>query len=294
VTIDPVKVAAYRIGPHAGSCTARDAVLYALGVGLGHDPVDREALAFVMEEWGPKVLPTFATVIGDPNQWLADPKLGIRDYPNVHGDETITLHAPIPAACRVTCQSRIAGLYDRGPGSHAILIVEEEMAEAETGRPLATLRQTDVLIGAGGFGGEPPPAQERPAMPEREPDHVASHPVAPQAALIYRLSGDHYALHVEPAFARAAGFDGPILHGLATYGIACHAVVAACCHHDPGRIARFHGRFTAPVYPGEALSTRIWRDGPIVRFETYATARNVVVLGNGRADLRDEVDGDRL
>lgn len=286
MTIDPAKVAAFQIPLHTGGWTARDAVLYALGVGLGHDPVDREALAFVMEERGPKVLPTFSTVVGDPNHWLADPELGIRDYPNVHGDETITLHAPIPAAGRVICESRIVGLYDRGPGSHAILIIEEDMADAESGAALATLRQTDVLIGAGGFGGEPPPAQERPAMPDREPDHVVEHPVVPQSALLYRLSGDHYELHVEPDFARAAGFDGPILHGLATYGIACHAVVATCCHHDPDRIARFHGRFTAPVYPGETLRTHVWRDGAVAWYETRAAERDVTVLGNGRADLR--------
>jgi acyl dehydratase len=286
VSIDPDKILAYRVPPHSGGHTARDSVLYALGLGIGHDPVDREALAFVMEERGPKVLPTFATVIGDPNRWLADSELGIRDYPNVHGDETITLHAPIPPAGRVTCESRITGLYDRGPGSHAILVIDEVMADADSGAALATLRQTDVLIGAGGFGGAPPPARERPAMPDRVPDHVVEHPVVPQAALLYRLSGDHYALHVEPEFARAAGFDGPILHGLATYGIACHAVVIACCHHDPDSIARFHGRFTAPVYPGETLRTRMWRDGSVVWYETRAAARDVVVLGDGRADLR--------
>jgi len=287
VTIDPAKVRAYRVAPHTGGYTARNAVLYALGVGLGHDPVDREALAFVIEEWGPKVLPTFVTVVGDPNHWLADPELGIGDYPNVHGDETVTLHAPIPASGRVTCQSRITGLYDRGPGSHAILVIDEDMIDAETGQAIATLRQTDVLIGGGGFGGEPPPASERPQMPERQPDHVVRHLVAPQAALIYRLSGDHYALHVEPEFARTAGFDGPILHGLATYGIACHAVVATCCDHDPRRMVRFHGRFTAPVYPGEELATRVWRDGSVVWFETIAIERDVVVLGNGRADLKE-------
>ncbi len=285
MTIDPDLVAAYKVAPYAGSYDERANVLYAIGLGLGHDPVDRNVLPFVYEEWGPKVLPTLSTVIGDPNHWLADPELGIRDYPNVHGDQTITLHAPLPASGGVRSQSRIVGLYDRGPGSHGILILEEEMTDAETGRPLATLRQTDVLIGAGGFGGEPPPAQDRAALPDRPADLRVEHPTAPQAALLYRLSGDHYELHVEPEFARAAGFDGPILHGLATYGIACHGVVAACCDHAPDRMVRFHGRFTAPVYPGDVLSTSMWRDGSVVWFETRVDARDVVVLGNGRADL---------
>ena len=285
MTVDPDEVMAYEIAPFAGCYDERVAVLYALGLGLGHDPIDRDVLPFVYDDWGPKVLPTLSTIIGDPNHWLSDPDLGIRDYPNVHGDQTITLHTPLPAKGEVTSQSRIVELYDRGPGSHGILIIEEDMTDADTGKPLATLRQTDVLIGAGGFGGEPPPATDRTAMPERVPDHVVKHPTVPQSALLYRLSGDHYELHVEPDFARAAGFDGPILHGFATYGIACHGIVAACCSHEPQRVARFHGRFTAPVYPGDVLSTAMWRDGSTVWFETRVDARDVVVLGNGRADL---------
>lgn len=285
MTIDPNEVMAFEIPPYIGCYDERVAVLYALGLGLGHDPVDRDVLPFVYEDWGPKVLPTLSTVIGDPNHWLSDPGLGIRDYPNVHGDQTITLHAPLPTKGEISSQNRIVGLYDRGPGSHGILIIEEEMSDTGTGKPLVTLRQTDVLIGAGGFGGEPPPAIERPPMPDRPADFRITHPTAPQAALLYRLSGDYYELHVESDVARAAGFDSPILHGFATYGIACHGIVAACCDHEPQRIARFHGRFTAPVYPGDVLSTSMWRDGSVVWFETRVDARDVIVLGNGRADL---------
>jgi acyl dehydratase len=283
--LDAAQVAAYPIPPYAGSFAVRDAVLYALGLGLGHDPLDRDTLPFVYEEWGPKVLPSFASVIGDPNDFLHDPAFGVTGFPNVHGDQTITIHAPIPAAGRVTSQTRIEGLYDRGEGSHGILILVEDLKDADSGKLLATLRQTDVLIGAGGFGGPPPPAAERPAMPDRAPDALRLKPVAPQAALLYRLSGDYYRLHVEPAYARDAGFDGPILHGLATYGVACHAVVAAFCDHDPTRIARFHGRFTAPVYPGETLETAMWRDGSRILYRTRVVGRDVVVIDNGCADL---------
>ncbi|MEM7122774.1 MAG: MaoC/PaaZ C-terminal domain-containing protein [Pseudomonadota bacterium] len=291
MTVDPGKVASFEIAPYERGHAADDSVLYHLGLGLGHDPVDRNVLPFVYQDWGPRVLPTFATVIGDSNHWLSDPALGLGAAPNVHGDETITLHAPIPAEGTIKGQSRVVGLYDRGSGSHAILVIEEEMVDADSGQALATLRQTDVLIGAGGFGGPPPPVPERAAMPDREPDAIHEQPVAAQAALIYRLSGDHYALHVEPKFARDAGFDGPILHGLATYGIACHAVVACCCDHEPERVQRFHGRFSAPVYPGDRLRTLIWRDGSAVWFETRAAGRDIVVLANGRADLKGHAGG---
>lgn len=283
---DPAKIAAYAIPGNERSYTASDALLYALGLGLGSDPMDRDELPFVYEEWGPKVLPTLATVLGDDLHWLEDPAFGLGDAPNVHGDETLVLHAALKPEGKLTSQSRIAGLYDRGQGSHGILIIEEELRDAETAALVATRRQTDVLIGAGGFGGEPPPPADRPMPPDRAPDHVVAREVLTQAALLYRLSGDHYALHVDPGFARSAGFDGPILHGLATYGLACHAVVASCCDHEPAVIARFSGRFTAPVYPGETLVTELWHDGATVWFCVKARDRDVVVIDNGRADLR--------
>ena len=283
--VDPARAAAFVPPPFEGGWTPRDSILYALGLGLGHDPLDGNALPFVYEERGPRALPSLVTVVGDPNRWLYEPAAGLGDAPNVHGAQTVTFHAPVPAAGRIRSQSRIAGLYDRGPGSHAILLVEEAMVDAATGAPLATLLQTDVLMGAGGFGGEPPPALERPAMPDRAPDAWVRHPVSPRAALLYRLSGDHVTFHVDPAAARAAGFERPILHGLCTWGMACHAVVATFCGHEPARLRRLHGRFTAPGYPGEALLTELWDEGGgIVLFRTRTQGRDAVLIDNGRAD----------
>jgi len=283
---DPERVAAYRIASRAVSWDHRDVTLYALGLGLGADPVNRDELPFVYEEWGQKVMPTFATIMAYREGWASDTGIGLGDAPNVHGDETVTLHRPFPSEATLRREARIAGLYDRGAGSHAILVVDTELSDDATGETIATLRQTDVLLGAGGFGGDPPPKPDRPAPPDRAPDAVVERAVMPQAALLYRLSGDHYELHAEPAFAREAGFDGPILHGLCTYGMACHAVIATCCDHDPDAVARFHGRFTAPVYPGEILTTELWRDGSAVHYRCRVASRNAAVIDNGRADLR--------
>jgi acyl dehydratase len=105
----------------------------------------------------------------------------------------------------------------------------------------------------------------------------------PQAALIYRLSGDYNPLHADPAIARAAGFERPILHGLCTFGVAGRAILAACCGNDPARLKEIHVRFSAPVFPGEMISTEIWRDGPTISFRARVEPRDVVVLNNGRA-----------
>ena len=284
---DPEKAAAWRPAPRIVRYGARDAVLYALGLGLGADPLDRDELAFVYEAWGPKVLPTFVCALGHDFRGFQDGGAGLGDAPNVHGDETVEIHRPLAAEGELECRSRIAGLYDRGEGGHAILKVEDEAVDAATGESVATLRQTAVLVGAGGFGGEPPPPSRRVAMPDRAPDAVAERTVIGQAALLYRLSGDLYALHADPDFARAAGFDGPILHGLATYGIACHAVVAACCDRDPAGVRAFHGRFVSPVYPGDTLATEIWREGATAFHRTRCLERDAVVLDDGRAELRE-------
>ncbi|MBN35795.1 MAG: 3-alpha,7-alpha,12-alpha-trihydroxy-5-beta-cholest-24-enoyl-CoA hydratase [Rhodospirillaceae bacterium] len=283
---NPSKVAAYSPPSHRRSYTERDVQLYALGLGLGSDPVARDELPFVYEEWGPKVLPTMASVLGSDMLWFADPDLGLGDAAGVHGDELLTLHQPLPPNGTISSRISRVDLYDRGESGHGVMILEEEMHDEATGILLATRRQTDVLIGAGGFGGDAPPPTYRPALPDREPDVVVERTTLTQGALLYRLSGDHYHLHVEDDFAREAGFDGPILHGLATYGLACHAIVAACCGHDPVGLTSFFGRFTAPVYPGESLATDIWRGEDAVSFRVRAVQRGATVIDNGHADLR--------
>jgi acyl dehydratase len=104
--------------------------------------------------------------------------------------------------------------------------------------------------------------------------------------LIYRLCGDRTSLHVDPQAAAVAGFDRPILHGLCTYGICCRAVLAAYCDFDPGRIASHAVRFSSPVFPGDTLAIRLWREGNVVSFEAIVPERNVTVIKNGKTVLR--------
>ena len=103
--------------------------------------------------------------------------------------------------------------------------------------------------------------------------------------MIYRLCADLNPLHADPAVAHAAGFDRPILHGLATYGVAGHAILKTCCDYDPARLKSLGLRFSSPVFPGETIRTEIWRDGGIVSFRSTVPARGVTVLNNGRAEI---------
>ena len=110
--------------------------------------------------------------------------------------------------------------------------------------------------------------------------------ISPRAALIYRLSGDLNPLHADPEVARAAGFERPILHGLASFGVAAHAILRSCCDYDPTRLASIGLRFSSPAYPGETLRTEIWRDGPTVQFQARVLERDRIVLSHGVASLR--------
>ena len=123
------------------------------------------------------------------------------------------------------------------------------------------------------------------AIPERAPDQICDLATLPQAALIYRLSGDYNPLHAEPAYAAKAGFKQPILHGRATFSVAGHALLKTCCGYDPAKFKSMEGRFSSPVYPGEVIRTEMWMDGKVVTFRSTVPARGVTVLNNGRAEM---------
>jgi acyl dehydratase len=151
---------------------------------------------------------------------------------------------------------------------------------------IATITQTAFCRGDGGFGGPPRTAPAPHSLPERTPDTFCDLPTRPEMALIYRLSGDYNPLHAEPAFAKAAGFERPILHGLGTFGVSGHAVLKTLCGYDPNRLVAFAGRFSAPVFPGETIRTEMWRDGPVVSFRARVLERDVIAINHGRAEIR--------
>lgn len=285
--IDYEKTRAWRSGEVRHAYTTKDSILYALGVGIGHDPLDPAQRRFTYER-DLVVLPTMAAVLASPGFWMRDrTELGIDFLKLVHGEQAVTLHAPLPAAARVVGQSRVTRIVDKGEGKGAVLHAEKLITDEATGTLLATAEQVLFLRGDGGFskqGGGDEAAPPAPPTPETAPELVLDLPTRPEAALIYRLSGDINPLHVDPAVAAKAGFARPILHGLATYGVACHGVVKAFCGYDPARLKHFRARLTSPVYPGETLRLEAWRVAAgEVAFRCRVVERDLVVLANGRA-----------
>jgi acyl dehydratase len=263
--------------------TERDTMLYALAVGMGRKMPDD--LAFVFER-DLQALPTQATVIAWEDTWQEQTGMDIAKV--VHGEQRVTLHRPLAPSGRVRSEFRIAEVFDKGLGRGAVLLAETTLFDATDDQKIATLVSSVFARGDGGFGGPTGRPAAPHTIPERAPDGIFEMAVRPEQAMYYRLCGDRNPLHVDPAFARDAGFDQPILHGLCSWGMTAAAIVREVCHGEAARMQHFEARFTAPVYPGETLEVLLWIDGETVSFRTQAAERNVVVLDHGLAQLTSD------
>ena len=275
--LDPVAILAHDFGAPQESWAPRDAILYALGLGLGADPLDAADLRF-LDERALAVVPTFAVTRCTPGMWIRDPALGVDFSKLVHSAQWAEFPTQLPPAATVRGSAEVVSLTDRGEGKGAVLVLERRIADGETGALYCRLRQTLLLRGDGGFGGPPTPREDAPP-PQGEPDAVFSFATSPRAALIYRLSGDWNPLHFDPAVAAKAGFSRPILHGLASYGIAGVAVSRALgC--DPAAVSLLACRFSGVVLPGDTLEFRVWKNDPAAaRFTAHVGERKVLDAG---------------
>ncbi|MEP9370035.1 MaoC/PaaZ C-terminal domain-containing protein [Xanthobacter sp. VNH20] len=279
--IDYDKLMAYDIPEVRQSYGPRECAFYALSIGVGQDPMDRADLSFVgAGQLTP--FPTLPLVLGHPGFWLPNPDTGVDAVRLVHGEQGITLYAPLPSEGTVVGKTRVVGIIDKGEGRGALLYSEKQLRDAETGALYATTRSTTFLRGDGGFGGPAGPVKAFHIVPDTAPEIVHETVTRPEQALWYRWNGDNNPLHLDPDVAAKAGFQRPILHGLCSLGIAAHGLVATLCKGDPQRLKGLDARFTATVTPGETLRTEIWGDGS---FRTRAVERDVVVIGNGLAQV---------
>jgi acyl dehydratase len=257
--------------------TSKDALLYALGVGAGAaDPTGAE-LEFTTENSrgiDQRVLPTFAVIVGAAGGGAR--RIGtFNPAMLVDAGRRIELLRPLPVEGRIRSRGRVVGVYDKGSG--ALIASESESVDAETGEPMFRLASNAFVRGEGGFGGDRGPSGPSNQAPERPPDHVVTYDTRPDQALLYRLSGDRNPLHSDPEFARMAGFDKPILHGLCTYGFTGRALLHTLCGSDPARFTSMEGRFSKPVFPGESLTVRVWVEANRAVFVTESSSGQVVI-----------------
>lgn len=285
--IDPNLLMRHEIPVVRQKYTAKDTMLYALGLGLGRRSSASHAqeMRFVYEK-ELAALPTMGLVLGYPGLWMADPSTGIDVKKMLHGGQIVRVAKALPVEGDIVGTSKIVSIVDKGPGRDAVVVTRRQVTDAASGELLCELDVISVLRGQGGFGGENTGAITFAKVPDRGADVVEHFDIDERAALLYRLSGDFNPLHVDDALAGSVGFAQPILHGLCTLGLAVCMVSKGALDWRVERIRSIDARFTAPTYPGQRLRTEVWRHDGGLFFRCHTEgAGGTCVLDNGSITL---------
>jgi acyl dehydratase len=280
--LDYERIMAYRPGDTPVAYGPRDCIIYALGIGVGMDPMDWGQLKFVYEK-ELTAFPSMAVVLGRHGP-LLKPEFGVDQRMMVAAALRLVLHEPLAIEGKLTTRPRVREVIDKGADSAAIIEMTRDLL-APDGRVVATVDNSTLVRKHGGFGGKVREIAPPHEVPDRTPDAVVELPTPANLALVYRLTGDENPLHSDPDRAQSVGFPRPILHGAATFGIASHAVVRHIGYRSED-LGAIEARFVRPVYPGDTLRTELWREGNRLSFQTRALGRDGLVLTNGLAVLR--------
>lgn len=259
------------------------AILYALGVGFGRDPLDANELNYVYEK-NMRAVPTMASVLGGGGGGGPSPLDHVNFAMVLHGEQRLTVHNTIPPAATVISEGKLAALVDKGDKG-AYFYMESSAKLKETGEPLWTTGNTILARADGNFGGPTEGGTTPHKLPEREPEKSFEVSTRDDQALLYALSGDHNPLHRDPEMAKVAGFPKPIIHGMCTYGTACRGILTHICDYDNTAIRSFDARFSTPMFPGETIVIDTWQDGNILSFRCRVKERNVICLTSGKCTL---------
>ena len=286
----------YELPAITSSYSEKDLAIYALGVGAAKNPLDDKGLQTVYELHGDGmraipsygVIPAINTILTLAKEGQTAPGLKYGLDRILHGEQSTELVRPLPTSAKLTHKSRIVDIFDKGKNA---VVVTETKSFDEDGDLLLVNRFSAIVRGAGGWGGDRGPVDEKNVPPSRAPDAVVEERVPENQALLYRLSGDWNPLHADPAFASAFGFEKPILHGLCTYGYACrHVVEKMAKDGDPRFVKKIEVRFADPVIPGETLVTEMWRESPTrVVFTTKVKERDKVVLSKAAVEFHEKI-----
>ena len=272
----------HRFEPITTSWNAKDVMLYALGVGA-KPAAELDFLYEGTKNDGPLVLPTYAVIPAMRAMGNLRHVVKLKIQRLLHGEQGIELLPPLPAKTEITLESEVSEVWDKGKSG----VIGVSALGSDADGPLFKSHSTLFYIGGGGFGGEPGPstkAKNRP--PDRQPDLV-DYATQPEQGALYRLSGDQVALHIDPEFARKAGYEKPFMHGLCTYGFVGRAILHGLCGGDPARFKSMTGRFADTVQFEDHIITKFWHDGPGAAILQVEDQSGAVVLSQARATFSE-------
>lgn len=265
--------------------TAKETILYALGVGVGLDPLDTAELPFV-DKTKLRLVPGQASVLAFPGAWLAEESLGVNYAKLLHGGQAVIFERALQPEATIRGEYEILGIDDKGAERGAVVFFEKRILDDADGGLICRVRSTYFLRGDGGCGSWGNAETVAPPVPDGRPDRTFDRRTSPNQALIYQLNGDHNPLHVDPAAAEKAGFPRPILHGLSSFGAATFGMVQDLCDGEPDRLAEIAMRFSRPVFPGDTISFELYEEPDCWRFRARVRDRDEVVLDRGLVRLR--------
>ncbi|HLM76304.1 MAG TPA: MaoC/PaaZ C-terminal domain-containing protein, partial [Polyangiaceae bacterium] len=227
---------------------------YTLGIGAKRDELD---YLYEGAKNGMKVYPTFAVVPAYDAILDMLGKSGGNLAMVVHGGQTVRALRPIPPSGTLSTTGTLRAIYDLKKFAQVILDTSTRLS-GEGGEPLFETTWSIIIRGAGGFSGPRPPENNDPDVPkDRAPDWQFEEATTPEQALFYRISGDVNPLHADPEFAAMVGFpQGPILHGLCTYGFVARAIIKNAAGGDATKLRSFSAQFRKPVWPGDTIVTQ--------------------------------------
>ncbi|HEV7558961.1 MAG TPA: SDR family NAD(P)-dependent oxidoreductase, partial [Kofleriaceae bacterium] len=294
--IDVDAALGYKYPDFQSSYDERDVSLYALGVGAATDPLNDKDLDLVYELSGKgmKVLPSFGVVpainevftLGKQGHQAPGLSFGLDRV--LHGEQYTELRRPLPTHAKLTTKATVKSIYDKGKGA---VVATEFITYDEHGDELVKNELTTFVRGAGGWGGERGPSADVNVPPDRAPDKILEDKTTANQALLYRLSGDWNPLHADPGFAKAFGFERPILHGLATFGFATrHVAQAFAPDGDPRFIKSIKVRFASTVLPGQTIVTEMWKESDTrIVFRCKVKEKNEICVSNAAIEMWKEL-----
>ncbi len=293
--IDLDEALGYEFPVVEGGYDERDAALYGLAIGAGRDPSDMNDLKFVYEMHGDgfQVSPTFGvipvmrTMMEMAKKGEKAPGLNYGFDRILHGEQYTEIKRPLPPNAKLKHKAKIKDIFDKG--KNALVIQAVTSYDAATGEELIYNEFVTFVRGAGGWGGDRGPSAEQNVAPERAPDAVITEKTSENQALLYRLTGDWNPLHADPSFAKAFGFEKPILHGLCTYGFVARHVIKQFAGNDARLFKSIKARFADSVFPGETLKTEMWKEGDKILVRCSVVERNKVVISNAAVELYKEI-----
>ena len=233
----------------------------------------------------PVAPPAFPIVVAAESlrEAMQDPELGVDMAMPVHAEEGHVIHSLVQAGDVLEVKPTLAAVEAKDTG-HTFTVKCE--LKTEKGKPVADVLSTMYIRKTGSGARAKKQESAEPGFIHQKPERSDED----QSCRYAEPSGDDNPIHTDPEFARNnARLPGIILQGMCTMAFAARAVLDGAGGGDPSRLKRIKVSFSRPVFPGDTITTRIWRlddEGTrsIFGFDTVNPS-GAAVIKDGRAEI---------